>query len=67
MYKTDAVKFFKRKKNVAAAAGVSCAAVSAWGEIIPEGRAARLEKASNGALKYDSEIYKSLKRGNKNK
>ncbi|MGX7885462.1 Cro/CI family transcriptional regulator [Enterobacter hormaechei] len=31
--------------------------MSEWGELVPERRAARLEKLTGGALKYDSVLY----------
>ena len=53
MYTADAIAFFKTKAGLAAAAGVKKPTVYAWGELVPEGRAARLERITNGALKYD--------------
>jgi predicted amidohydrolase len=61
MYKQDAISFFGTGVKVASAAGVSSAAVSAWGEIIPQGRAERLARASNGALIYDIDFYDKYK------
>lgn len=57
MQKTDAIEFFGSKTKLAKAAGVSQAAVSRWGEIIPERRAARLADITRGALKYDRTLY----------
>lgn len=57
MFKQDAIDFFGSKTKLAKAAGVRLASVSAWGDLVPEGRAARLVTASGGALVYDSAIY----------
>jgi len=57
MFKKDAISFFGNKTKLAAAAGVTRPSVSAWGELVPEGRASRLALASEGALVYDPLIY----------
>lgn len=57
MLKQDAINFFGNKTKLAKAAGVSRPSVSAWGELVPEGRAARLVEASGGALVYNSALY----------
>ncbi|MFV9067746.1 Cro/CI family transcriptional regulator [Serratia fonticola] len=57
MYKTDAVKHFGNLTKLAQAAGVKLPSASAWGELIPEKRAARLERLTNGALIYDPALY----------
>lgn len=57
MLKQDAINFFGNKTKLAKAAGVRLASVSAWGDLVPEGRAARLVAASGGSLVYDSAIY----------
>ncbi|HGE8281597.1 TPA: Cro/CI family transcriptional regulator [Serratia marcescens] len=59
MYTADAIAFFKTKAALAAAAGVQKPTVYAWGELVPEGRAARLERITEGALKYDPALYQS--------
>lgn len=46
----QAVKHFGTKIKVAAAAGVSPAAVTRWGEIVPLRRAWALRDASKGKL-----------------
>ncbi|EGB2526625.1 transcriptional regulator [Salmonella enterica] len=63
MLKQDAINFFGSKSSLARAAGVERSAVSQWGEIIPEARAARLQAASGGALQYDPEVYDRHTRG----
>ncbi|MCL2899761.1 Cro/CI family transcriptional regulator [Brenneria tiliae] len=59
MYKSDAIKYFGNLTKLADAAGVKLPSASAWGEIIPERRAARLERLTNGALKYDPALYQN--------
>lgn len=57
MLKTDAIAFFGSKTKLASAAGVRLASIAAWGELVPEGRAMRLQEASGGELHYDPKIY----------
>ncbi|HEF0022011.1 TPA: transcriptional regulator [Citrobacter amalonaticus] len=57
MLKADAIIFFGSKSKLASAAGVSRASVSAWGDLVPEGRAMRLQEASENKLVYDSAVY----------
>lgn len=57
MLKTDAVKFFGTKTKLATAAGVKPSSVSVWGDLVPEGKAMRLQIASGGVLKYDPLAY----------
>ncbi|EEM8546918.1 transcriptional regulator [Salmonella enterica] len=57
MRKHDAILFFGSKTKLAKAAGVRLSSVYAWGDLVPEGRAMRLQEASNGFLHYDQNIY----------
>lgn len=57
MLKSDAVKFFGTKTKLAIAAGVKPSSVSVWGDLVPEGKAMRLQIASGGVLKYDPHAY----------
>lgn len=57
MRKVDAIKFYGSKSAVAGAAGVSPAAVSQWGELVPKGSAAVLAAKSNGKLVFDPSAY----------
>ena len=57
MYKTDAIEYFGNLTKLAQAAGVKLPSASAWGELIPEKRAARLERLTGGELKYDPALY----------
>ncbi|AYO37408.1 Cro/CI family transcriptional regulator [Serratia sp. P2ACOL2] len=59
MYTKDAIAYFKTKAALAKAAGVKKPTVYAWGELVPEGRAARLERLTDGALKYDLSLYQN--------
>lgn len=57
MFTVEAIRFFGSKSKLAEAAGVSRASVSAWGKLVPEGRASRLVLASGGELVYHPKIY----------
>ncbi|EKR5651322.1 transcriptional regulator [Escherichia coli] len=57
MFKSDVINFYGTKAKVAKAAGVDPSAVSQWGELVPEGRAMRLQEASGGELQYDPKVY----------
>ncbi|CAI2459632.1 MULTISPECIES: Cro/CI family transcriptional regulator [Serratia] len=59
MYTKDALKFFKSKSKLALAAGVRLPTIYKWGDLVPEGRAMRLQTASNGVLVYDPLVYDS--------
>lgn len=50
MFKSDVINFYGTKAKVAKAAGVDPSAVSQWQELVPEGRAMRLQEASGGEL-----------------
>lgn len=65
MFKTEAIKFFGTRIKLARAASVDPSAVSQWGELVPEGRAARLQAASGGALIYDPAVYDQHKQTRK--
>lgn len=59
MLKVDVLNHFKnRVTDVAEACGVSSAAVSQWGDVIPERAALRLDRQTNGKLKYIAKHYK---------
>lgn len=57
MKTADVISHFGKKANVARALKISRSSVSEWGDLVPEKRAARLEKITGGALKYDSALY----------
>lgn len=51
------IAFFGTKTAVAKVLGISQVAVTRWGDIVPEKRAARLEHISGGSLTYDPDFY----------
>lgn len=57
MKKADAILYFGTRAAIAKELGISRAAVSRWGELIPPAPAALLEKLSNGALRFDPKAY----------
>ncbi len=58
MRKSDAITHFGNQSKLASTLGIAPASVSQWGEIIPEKQALRLERITDGALKYDPNLYK---------
>ncbi|EPJ9743122.1 Cro/CI family transcriptional regulator [Klebsiella oxytoca] len=56
------IAFFGTKTAVAKALGISQVAVTRWGDVVPEKRAARLEHISDGSLIYDPSFYESQDR-----
>ncbi|PHM59152.1 Rha family transcriptional regulator [Xenorhabdus stockiae] len=60
MYKKEAVKFFGSQKVIAEKLNVSDAAVSQWKEIIPELAALKLNRITNGKLKYRPSLYNKV-------
>lgn len=65
MFTKDAVTFFGSKGRLAAAAGVRLPSLYKWGELVPEGRAMRLQIASGGVLIYDPTVYDQHKQDRK--
>jgi len=61
MLKANVIEFFKlrdqNQTHVAKMLGMGRASVSAWGEVIPEVHALKLERLTEGALKYDPSLY----------
>ncbi len=57
MKKTDVIDFLGGVCNTAELLGITHPSVSGWTEIIPEGAALKLEKLTNGKLKYDASLY----------
>ena len=53
MKKSDALSYFGNNRKIAQILGLSDAAITAWGEQIPELRARQLEEITQGALKFD--------------
>ncbi|EAB1772030.1 transcriptional regulator [Salmonella enterica] len=65
MFTKDALNFFGSKSRVAEAAGIRLPSFYKWGELVPEGRAMRLQAASGGALVYDPAVYDQHKQTRK--
>ena len=63
MLKKTVLNYFKTPKKIADILMISPAAVSQWGEIIPEKNAYRLQEFTNGELMVDRDLYQ--KKSNK--
>lgn len=59
MQKTVVIEHFKTQIAIAAALRISPAAVSKWPEQIPELQAVRLDRLTEGKLRYDPACYQS--------
>lgn len=59
MYKSCVVQYFDGVTALAKALCINHAAISQWGEIIPEKRALQIELITSGALSYDPALYGS--------
>jgi DNA-binding transcriptional regulator YdaS (Cro superfamily) len=57
MKKSQAINYFGGVVKLAATLTVSHSSVSQWGEVIPEKQALKLERITNGKLKYDPSLY----------
>ena len=57
MRKQSAVDFFGSQAALAEILAIKPAAVSQWGEVIPEKQAFRLERLTDGELLYQSGMY----------
>jgi len=57
MEKAKVIEFFGSIPQVADKLGITHQAVRAWSDTIPEKSAARLERITEGALKYDWTVY----------
>lgn len=51
------INHFKTRSGVALALGISRAAVSKWGPIVPEGSAYKIESITRGAVRVDPKLY----------
>ncbi|XWY20212.1 Cro/CI family transcriptional regulator [Bisgaard Taxon 45] len=58
MYKKDVLAHFERISEVAKVLGISVAAISQWGDVIPEKNAYRLQAITNNQLKIDERLYR---------
>ncbi|CCO48460.1 MULTISPECIES: Cro/CI family transcriptional regulator [Vibrio] len=57
MKKQDTIKYFGSATNLAKALDITLPSVSQWKNVIPEKQALKLEKITNGALRYDATLY----------
>lgn len=57
MRTADAIKFYGSAKAVAEVLGISKAAVSRWGDVVPRGSACELQLLSADGLKVDFSLY----------
>lgn len=57
MLKAIVVKHFTSNRAIAKLLSISPQAVGQWNAIIPERAALKLERITNGALKYDPALY----------
>ena len=65
MLKSAVLKYYSGKpptnlgagRKVARVLGISVQSVHAWGEVVPERMAARLDRATSGRLVYDPADY----------
>jgi hypothetical protein len=58
MLKSAVLAHFKTNVAVAGALGISEAAVSQWGSLVPPAQARRLHILTDGTLPYDPDDYK---------
>lgn len=54
----SAADHFGSKTALAKALGITKAAVSEWGEFVPEGRAYQIESLTKRALRVDPQFYR---------
>jgi DNA-binding transcriptional regulator YdaS (Cro superfamily) len=57
MFKAEVIDHFKKPSNVARALGISPAAVSKWGPIVPKYSAEEIERITGRALRVRQELY----------
>lgn len=60
MLKKTALDYFKKPKKIAEILMLSPAAVSQWGDVIPEKNAYRLQEITDGELKVDKSVYRKI-------
>ena len=67
MRKSDVIQYFGSTARTAKALRIAGPAVTQWKYIIPEKQAFRIERLTNGKLKYNPDLYQkntlSAKRG----
>jgi transcriptional repressor of cell division inhibition gene dicB len=66
MKKQTVIEYFGSINKTAAVLEIAHTSVIGWDDdVIPEGMAARLEKLTDGKLKYDHEFYMAYKKARK--
>jgi transcriptional repressor of cell division inhibition gene dicB len=65
MNKQTVIDYFGGITKAASTLGIAHTSIIGWQEIIPEGMAARLDRITNGELKYDHEFYMAYKKNKK--
>ena len=65
MKKSYVIEHFKGPSRAAIVLGISQAAVSQWRDLIPEKQAMRLERITEGTLKYNPALYDEAKASRK--
>jgi DNA-binding transcriptional regulator YdaS (Cro superfamily) len=62
MLTSKAIDHFKTKRAIAKALGISSAAVSKWGDVVPVESAKAIEIRTNGELRVDWALYGATRR-----
>ncbi len=57
MLKKKVIEYFGNQLKTATALNLTRGSVSQWGDVIPEKQALRIEKLTDGNLKYDPTLY----------
>ncbi|ATW34472.1 Cro/CI family transcriptional regulator [Candidatus Williamhamiltonella defendens] len=60
MYKSLVIAHFGNTVKLSSFLKINSSAISQWGKIIPEKQALKLEKLTEGSLKYDPTLYKKV-------
>lgn len=61
----DAISYYETTAALAVVLEITSGAISQWGEFVPEWAAARLDRITNGQLRYDHVFYMAHKRAKK--
>lgn len=64
MLKVDVIAHFKTVAELARALEITTQAVSDWGDLIPEGKAYKLQVLTGGVLRVDPSLYAKAARAN---
>ncbi|GAA0226585.1 MULTISPECIES: Cro/CI family transcriptional regulator [Marinomonas] len=57
MHKEKVIRYFGTQQCLASTLSISSSSISQWGNVIPEKQALRIERLTNGVLKYDARLY----------